>query len=773
MANQRGIFYFVYALVLVSSLLLKCQCEERKIYIVYLGELPRGGDGDHDGTLASSLASTQHHSILNNVLGSASLPRELLVHQYTRSFNGFAARLTTEEAQKISRMEGVVSVIPNQVYHIQTTRSWEFMGFDANFLINHNPSLSHHGDVIVGILDSGIWPEHESFGDQGVGPVPARWKGSCDGLNFTCNKKLIGARAYSSEMMNSTTPLSARDDVGHGTHTSATVAGREIANASYYGIAKGVARGGFPNARIAMYKICSSNGCDTAGALKAFDDAIADGVDIISMSISGDDPYQYFNDALAIGSFHAMKNGVLTSSAAGNAGPSRASVTNNAPWLLTVAASTIDRGFNTRVMLGNGRFVNGDSFNGFKGETYPLVYGGDIANYTGGQDPYEARWCLTGILDATKLPGKIILCYPYAPDLVDLPRYLLHHHAEGVIVVPTPTPYPLTKPELIKFPLPATTITDEDSRIILDYIRSTENPFATILRTDEYKDLTAPTVADFSSRGPNPISPDILKPDITAPGVDILAAWPPNIPTSTVNDYEQRFNYNIASGTSMSCPHATAAAAYVKAVHPDWSPAAIKSALMTTSFRVDPRKHAEREFAYGAGHINPVAAADPGLVFDANETDYIQFLCKQHEYNNTRLKAVTGDNSTCNNVAAAGRGWDLNYPSFSLSLLDDQEINATFTRTVTNVGKKPSTYKASIQGVDSSTQFKVKVEPSTLDFSTVGEKKSFRVEVTGPKIRQQPIMSVQIVWKDGLHEVRTPVVVYNYIPGTPRRVHFG
>ncbi|CAI9093906.1 OLC1v1029508C1 [Oldenlandia corymbosa var. corymbosa] len=758
MANQRGIFYFIYALVLVSSLLLKCQCEERKVHIVYLGELPRGGDGDHDGTTASSLASTQHHSILSNVLESASLARELLVHRYHRSFNGFAARLTTDEAEKISRMEGVVSVIPNQVYHIQTTRSWDFMRFNVNSLINHNPSLSHHGDVIVGMIDSGIWPEHESFDDEGISPPPARWKGSCEAANF-CNNKIIGARYYH---INATSP---RDHVGHGTHTSATVAGREVANASYSGLGRGTARGGFPNAKIAMYNVIGYNVIGGAEAysddiLKAFDDAIADGVDIISISmgLNGPSPSRYFHDAIAIGAFHAMKNGILTSAAAANNGPERVTLQNFAPWTLTVAASTIDRKFNTRVMLGNGRFVNVISVNNFKGIAYPLAYGGDIANYTGGSDPHLARTCSPGSMDVNKPAGKIVLCYPgdqyitvWLPPLQEL-------DAQGVIIVVS------TLSEAMNYPLPATTITEEDSHIILDYIRSTENPFATILVADEHKDLTAPTVASFSSRGPNAISPDILKPDITAPGVDILAAWPPNTGPSGFEEDKQSVNYNIISGTSMACPHATAAAAYVKAVHPDWSPAAIKSALMTTSFRMDPRKHAEREFAYGAGHLNPVAAVDPGLVFDANETDYTHFLCKQG-YNSTTLKVVTGDNSTCNNVAD-GRGWDLNYPSFSLSLLDDQEINATFIRTVTNVGK-PSTYKASIQGADASTKFKVKVEPSVLNFSSVGEKKSFTVEVTGPKISQQLIMSVHVVWTDGVHEVRTPLVVYNYIPGAP------
>lgn len=178
---------------------------------------------------------------------------------------------------------------------------------------------------------------------------------------------------------------------------------------------------------------------------------------------------------------------------------------------------------------------------------------------------------------------------------------------------------------------------------------------------------------------------------------------------------------------------------------------------------MDSRKHVDLEFAYGAGHLNPARAIDPGLIIDAYEKDYVNFLCKQG-YNSTTLKLVTGDNSTCKGITP-GRGWDLNYPSMSLYLLDGQEINAAFTRTVTNVGK-PSTYRAT-PCLPASTIFNVVVEPSTLTFSSVGEKKTFTVKVTGPKISQQPIMSGAVVWADDVHEVKIPLVVYNYIPGAP------
>lgn len=146
---------------------------------------------------------------------------------------------------------------------------------------------------------------------------------------------------------------SPRDFGGHGSHTASITAGSSVSKASLFGLASGTARGGVPSARLAVYKICWSDGCSDANILAAFDDAIADGVDIISISIGGFVPLNYFEDSIAIGAFHSMKNGILTSNAGGNSGPALASILNFSPWSLSVAASTIDRRFFTKVMLGN------------------------------------------------------------------------------------------------------------------------------------------------------------------------------------------------------------------------------------------------------------------------------------------------------------------------------------------------------------------------------------------------------------------------------------
>ncbi|GER40534.1 subtilase family protein [Striga asiatica] len=690
------------------------------LYIVYMGGRPQ----EH------AFAANKHYTMLHKSLGSASSAKDSLVYSYWRSFNGFAARLTEVEAARISEMEGVISVKPSRKYKLHTTRSWDFMNLTVNQL---GPSTN--SDVIIGFLDSGVWPEHPSFNDKGFGPPPAKWNGTCTTHNFTCNNKIIGARYYNSYDLYLLGEMpSPRDTDGHGTHTASTASGVQVDSANFFGLGQGKARG-ISGSRIAVYKVCWAGiGCDSASILKAFDDAIADGVDIISVSLGSDEQFDYSDDPIAIGSFHAMRNGILTSGSAGNDGPKLKTVTNSAPWMLTVGASSIDRKFVARVELGNGQYFYGIAINVFddNGTTYPLIWGGDVANYTSGYYPRNSRKCIAGTMNADQVYGKIVYC-----ESMDFSG-VMYANGAGIIMTDMSSAY---RDIAFSWPLPTTVVDTRDGDRVLEYIRVTNKPEATIFYSDEWKDPMAPIVASFSSRGPSLISPDILKPDVTAPGLDILAGWSP---FGYDVDDQSSMLFNIVSGTSMSCPHASGAAAYVKAVHPDWSPAAIKSALMTTASVMDRKKHEDLELAYGSGHIEPVAALDPGLVFNASEADYIDFLCG-HGYNTTTLRRITGDNSTC----AGTRGRDLNYPSFSLYVQDGQTIKKTFTGKVTNVCARNSTYTASWHVPASS--ISVTVEPSILTFSDYRDNKTFTVSVSGPAIWQQPIMSGAIMWTDGAH----------------------
>nr|KJB21574.1 hypothetical protein B456_004G001900 [Gossypium raimondii] len=637
-------------LMLCISLCHGAVDDDRKVYIAYLGSAP---DRDY-------IATSQHSTMLQ-ALSTHSSMENYLIRSYKRSFNGFAAKLTNEEAKKLASFKEVVSVFPSKVYHLHTTRSWDFLGL--NQTTKHNATAE--SNVIVGVIDSGIWPESDSFSDEGFGPPPKKWKGACKGgQNFTCNKKLIGARVYTTD--------SARDMDGHGSHTASTAAGNNVRNASFYGLAEGIARGGVPSARIAAYKVCDDTGCTSEDIMAAFDDAIADGNDLLSVSLGPESSSEFYLDPIAIGAFHAAEKGVLVVQSAGNSGLAGfQSVASVAPWILSVAASTTDRHFVNKVVLGNGKTLTGLSINSFSlnRTKVPLVYGLQASSDC---DEFSARLCLPNCLNKTLVKNKIILC----DDMQGVDE-AYNAGALGLI-----TKY---RSDDVSFvvPLPAITLSSKDYDSVTSYLNSTKQPKAKILRSETITDKFAPIVASFSSRGPNFIVPDILKPDISAPGVDILAAYSPVASPSITATDTRRVKYNIISGTSMSCPHVAGVAAYVKTFHPHWSPSTIKSALMTTAFPMDAPRNQGAEFAYGSGHINPVKAIDPGLVYNTVKGDNIRFLCSI--------------------------GYD----------------EVTFHRTVTNVGVARSTYNATIATL---LELEIKVVPHVLSFKSLTEKKSYKYD---------------------------------------------
>ncbi|KAI4313550.1 hypothetical protein L6164_026520 [Bauhinia variegata] len=517
--------------------------------------------------------------------------------------------------------------------------------------------------------------------------------------------------------------------------------------ASMLGFGLGTARGAVPSARIAVYKVCWPR-CADADILAAFDDAIADGVDILSVSLGGSPNRQYFDNSVAIGAFHAMRNGILTVTSAGNLGPSPATLTNFSPWSISVGASTMDRKFVTKVELGDNKTYEGVSINtfGLKGDMYPLIYGGDAANTSGGSS--LARFCVPNTLDPNLVKGKIVLCDGDSSRIAATSTFLAG--AVGVL-----TQGETRRDSASIFPLPGSYLNSHDGANTFIYLNSTRNPTATIFRSKEVKNTLAPAVVSFSSRGPNRLTPDILKPDLVAPGVYVLASWSEISPISGVEGDNRTLPFNIISGTSMSCPHVSGAAAYVKSFHPTWSPAAIKSALMTTAKPLSSKINHEAEFAYGAGQIDPIKAVNPGLVYDAGESDYINLLCGQG-YTTRFLRRVTGDNSSCPGTANA-TARDLNYPSFALQTQLAKSTNATFKRTVTNVGSSVSTYKATV--TVSSQGLKIQVNPSVLSFTSQGQKKTFELSIEGTI--EETIVSASLVWNDGNFQVRSPIVVYH------------
>ncbi|KAI9114767.1 hypothetical protein K1719_014465 [Acacia pycnantha] len=696
--------------------------EHLKTYIVYMGSLPE----------ESSYSPTSHHlRMLQQVTKETEAASSLLILSYKRSFNGFAAKLTEEQRDKIAEMEEVVSVFPNTILYTHTTRSWDFMGLVQSIKRN----VSGESDVIIGFLDSGIWPESESFTDKGFGPPPRKWKGTCaGGKNFTCNNKIIGARFYNDD--------SARDNEGHGSHTASTAAGNNVNGASFYGIAQGTARGGVPSARIAVYKTCGDKGCHSAGILAAFDDAIADGVDILSLSLGRMIPQQHLyddNDVITIGSFHAMAKGILTVQSAGNLGPEPDTITSIAPWILSVAASTIDRKIIDKLVLGNGTTLVGDSINSFdpKRTKYPIA---KCAN----RMHSDVCGCLK-----SEIQGKIVLCN----DRLDIEA-----HKAGAFGSIEKEIEESNVPTGVSI-FPYLTLSPKDYNVVESYSKSSENPEAEIMKSESILDKAAPIIiAKFSSRGPSKAVPEILKPDITAPGVYILAAYSPLASPSGIDEIDpeldpRRVKYNIISGTSMACPHVSGIAAFVKSFHPDWSPAAIKSAIMTTA---KPLSGSKDYFAYGSGHVNPVQAIDPGLFYDLSKQDYLEVLCNLG-YNTSIIKRISGDrNITCPNSPARSLIRNANVPSILVEVQSTKPFNVEIKRTVTNVGLVSSKYKVIVQ---STPGVNITVEPKVLSFKSMNEKQSFVVRVVGGKLEAGTVLFTSLVWSDGTHNVRSPIVV--------------
>ncbi|XP_043711864.1 subtilisin-like protease SBT4.15 [Telopea speciosissima] len=713
---------------------------ERKTYIVYMGDAPETGIPAVD----------DHHNLLINAIGDEQIARESRIHSYGKSFNAFAAMLLPHEAEQLKDKEGVVSVFLSKIKKLHTTSSWDFIGMPMTVKRNH----LRESNVIVGILDSGIYMQSESFNDEGFGPPPTKWKGKCQtGPNFPgCNNKVIGARYYNLDpTLNITDPLSPEDRNGHGTHTASTVAGNPISGANYYGMAEGIARGGVPSARLAIYKVCWGELCSDLEILAALDDAIDDGVDVISMSLGGQ-PDLYYKDAIAIGTFHAMRKGIFTACSAGNEGPDEMSVTNAAPWIMTVAANTIDRRFKTYMKLGNGLMASGYiSINTFSPEktSYPLI-SGTLARNASFHDKYlNARFCDVGTLDASKVKGKIVYCYmadPYSVSGLHTAGFINAAVSNDTLI---DTAYDFATP---------TVYVDANLDALIDrYINTTRNPLAVIYKSYVQRQPASPFLASFSSRGPDTISRSLLKPDISAPGVDILASWTMLATPTGSDDDKRHYHYNIISGTSMSCPHVAAVATYIKTFRPHWSPAAIKSALITTGDPQGGLLHLDG-LGYGAGQIDPVRAVQPGLIYDLDLNSYISYLCKEG-YNETTLGLLSGTKD----LSCKGKieeGYDgLNYPSMNLNLENNKHISAVFKRTVTNVGFPNSVYKATVKTPPG---LNVKVIPNTLIFKSLQEKKTFKVVMKGAVLKGNDtrVLEASLEWNDKWHKVRSPILVY-------------
>lgn len=667
-----------------------------------------------------------------------------LVHSYTHVLSGFAARLTDADVEALRDTPGFIHAHPTRRLELHTTHTPSFLGLVQDPAAAWAKEFNYGRGVIIGVLDTGIDPSHPSFRDDGTIPTaPAKWKGSCEFRNASvCNNKLIGAKSFlnSSTRGASTSFSSPIDEDGHGTHTAGTAAGAFVPGASILHNANGTAAGMAPWAHVAAYRVCNDT-CNDADVLAGFEAAIADGVDIISMSLGGA-ALPFYNDSLAAATFAASRKGVFVSTSAGNSGPSPLSVGNTFPWVLTVGASTTDRRIRAVVRLADGREFEGESayqppdFNRLLPLVVPFVKGN-----TSDTNSFEVMAAVTcsnrTALDLANVTGKIVVCLT-GGDLAPLDKGKLVKQAGGAAMIVMNAANRGYDTRAQPHELPAAHVTNVDGLAILNYMQSAPSAAATILfhGTKIGSSLGDPAVASFSSRGPSPVSIGVLKPDIIGPGVNILAAWP-----QPVGPFPLQPAFNMISGTSMSCPHLSGIAALLKSKHPDWSPAMIKSAIMTTADInnldggpiIDLYKNTTAAIlATGAGHVNPLRAANPGLVYDTHPDEYVAYLCGLG-YTDAQVQVVAQDASPvkCSDYPKLTEA-NLNYPPITVKLslspstsAPDGAVQVTVSRTVTNVGNPVSSYTVQLRRP---TGVAMSVQPETLKFTTDVNKATFTVQ---------------------------------------------
>lgn len=736
-----------------------------------------GNSAPNSIEVEGQIPESAHLELLSSIIPRRESERIALIHHFSHAFSGFSAMLKESEASALSGRDGVVSVFPDPILQLHTTRSWDFLESDLGTKRRGTPTYQHlSADIIIGVIDTGIWPESPSFRDDGIGQIPSRWKGVCmEGHDFkksNCNRKLIGARYYNNQVTSGSNQThtegakgSPRDSVGHGTHTASIAAGAHVNNASYYGLAKGTARGGSPSARLAAYKACSEEGCSGATILKAIDDAISDGVDIISISIGLSSVFQsdFLNDPIAIGAFHAEQMRVMVVCSAGNDGPDPYTVVNTAPWIFTVAASNIDRNFQSTIVLGNGKSFQGTGINFSnltRSKMYPLVYGEEVAAKFAPAS--EARNCYPGSLDYNKIAGNIVVCVNDDPTVSRRIKKLVLQDARAMGMILIDEDHRDASFDAGVFPF--SQVGNLEGYQILKYINSTKNSTATILPTSEVNRYRpSPTVASFSSSGPSGLTENILKPDVMAPGIGILAAMiPKSDEPGSVPIGKKPSMFGIRSGTSMACPHVTGAAAFIKSIHGRWGPSMIKSALMTTATTYNNmRKSVTNSTNYfanphemGVGEINPLRALNPGLVFETNVEDYIRFLC-YYGYSKKNIRSMSKTNANCPRNSSEDLISNINYPSISIEKLKRQQKAKVITRTVTNVGPLNATYTAKVRTPDG---LVVKVTPNKLAFSEGVQRISYRVSFYGKEARGGYNFG-SLTWLDGRHYVHTVFAV--------------
>ncbi|MQL71069.1 hypothetical protein Taro_003394 [Colocasia esculenta] len=668
-----------------------------------------------------------------------------LVFSYSKSMSGFAARLTPEEVEAMAGKEGFLSALPDEKLYPQTTYTPDFLRLRPDVW-----RAANRGEgVIIGVIDSGINPEHVSFaGSKGVRRWPPRkWRGYCEFYRHrTCGRKLLGARNYDAGAK-AEQPLP-YDIEGHGTHVAATAAGGEIRGANVYGYANGTASGAAPGAHLAVYKAAT-----VAEVLAAINQAIEDGVDVLCIPLASQEAdLPIFLDVVAIGTLAAVRKGILVVAAAGNYGPLAGTLRNGAPWIMTVGASTTDRALRASLRLSNGVELPGEALHRNDSsqllDELPLTY----PTAKRGQLPAEA----CSHLRAAKVTGKVVLCHTGA-NMTTAEKAKIVMAAGGVaMVVMNSEKRGQTIAEVPDLDIPTIVLDYNTSLRLREYVAKSPRLKATVIPAGTtFGNRPAPTVASFSSRGPSAANGGILKPDILAPGVNILAA-----------SHAAQSGFSIASGTSVAAAHIAGIAAILNKTNPSWNPSMIRSAIMTTSRLgdmtgvgpiTDEKGTAASLFATGAGHVDPWGAADPGLAYSVEFGDYVRYLCGLG-YSDVQVSVTAGFPVQC---AAVGKldAEQLNYPSIAVKLNSSATAPKAVGRTLTSVRCSIGTYKASVElpaGVAA------KVSPRRLLFLRKGQRRRFAVTFSianSTLVEAGDVIEGRLRWSSDVNVVTSPLLV--------------